>query len=110
VAGSLDAGREPEPMTEFPSTTPARGAYAPKSWQACWRRVLHALPPGKTWRRLALWPRKPLENMLVPAPDIAVWGLILRLHSRGNPVYLLVKASYRPAGQGRLNGIYRLDQ
>jgi hypothetical protein len=71
--------------------------------------VLHALPPGKTWRRLALWPRKPLKNVLGQKPDIKVWGLILRLHSRGNPASLLGKAGYRPAGQGRLNGIYRLD-
>jgi FkbM family methyltransferase len=46
--------------------------------------MLHALPPGTAWRRLALWLRKPLKSALGPWVDVEVWGLKLRLRGRGN--------------------------
>ena len=71
-------------MTASPPTTPTWGAYLPKNWQTLWLRALHALPPGTAWRRFALWLRKPLKKLLAPVVDVEVWGLKLRLHSRGN--------------------------
>lgn len=46
--------------------------------------MLHSLPAGPAGRRLALWLRKPLKSALPEIVDVEVWGLKLRLHSRGN--------------------------
>lgn len=64
--------------------TPPWGAFPPKSWQQTWLRMLHRMPPGVGWRRLALWLRKPLKSSLADIVDYTVWGLRLRLRSRGN--------------------------
>ena len=71
-------------MSRPESIPPAWGAYLPQCWRALWLRALHALPPGNAWRRLALWLRNPLKKWLGPVVDLEVWGLKLRLHSRGN--------------------------
>lgn len=60
------------------------GTFAPRGWRRTWLRLLHSLPAGKVWRRLALWLRKPLKNALGHVVDLDVWGLKLRLRSQGN--------------------------
>jgi FkbM family methyltransferase len=60
------------------------GTFAPRGWRRTWLRLLHSLPTGKAWRRLALWLRKPLKNTLGQIVDLEVWGLKLRLRSKGN--------------------------
>lgn len=62
----------------------AWGRYALGPLASLWRTLLCSLPPGKPWRRLALWIRKPLKNTLKPWVDIRVWGLKLRLRGTGN--------------------------
>jgi FkbM family methyltransferase len=70
-------------MTDgFPTT--AWGACRPSGWKAAWLRMLHRLPRGSGWRRLALLLRKPLKTHLPDWVDVEVWGLKLRLRSRGN--------------------------
>ncbi|MEN9840916.1 MAG: hypothetical protein RL376_716, partial [Verrucomicrobiota bacterium] len=69
-----------------PSPTPAPwGTHpisaGPRRWLLS---LLHALPTGSAWRRLALWLRKPLKNALPPLVDVEIWGLRLRLKTRGN--------------------------
>lgn len=60
------------------------GNHRPAGWRAVWLRLLHALPSGAVWRRIALWLRKPLKQAMGELADIEVWGLKLRLCSRGN--------------------------
>lgn len=60
------------------------GTFAPHNWRALWLRLLHAIPPGYPWRRLAIWVRRPLKNRLGPWVDLTIWNLRLRLRSRGN--------------------------
>jgi FkbM family methyltransferase len=60
------------------------GQYRLTGWQAVWLKMLHCLPPGCVWRRIALWLRKPLKCTMRDLVDVEVWGLKLRLHSRGN--------------------------
>ena len=60
------------------------GAYAPSPPVAMWLKLLHALPSGCGWRRLALWLRKPLKSILDGWVDVMVWGLRLRLRAKGN--------------------------
>lgn len=60
------------------------GAHAPSGWRQVWLSCLHALPAGNAWRRLALWLRKPLKSRLHNPVDVTIWGLRLRLQSRGN--------------------------
>ncbi|MCX6936626.1 MAG: FkbM family methyltransferase [Verrucomicrobia bacterium] len=69
-----------------PSPTPAPwGTHLVKAGPRRWLlRLLHALPTGSAWRRLALWLRKPLKNSLPPVVDVDIWGLRLRLKTRGN--------------------------
>ena len=71
-------------MIHSPPSDAPWGVYAPVGWQKCWLRFLHTLPSGAGWRRLALWLRRPLKNKLADLVDLEVWGLRLRLHSRGN--------------------------
>jgi len=63
---------------------PPWGAFLLRGWRARWLDLLHNLPPGKRWRRLALWLRSPLKRWLPPVVDARVWNLKLRLHTRGN--------------------------
>ncbi len=60
------------------------GSCAPKGWQRIWLRCLHAIPSGAGWRRLALWLRKPIKNTFGEFVDVEIWGLKLRVRSRGN--------------------------
>lgn len=60
------------------------GTYAPLGWRRTWLKVLHSLPSGPGWRRLALWLRRPLKNSFGAFVDVGVWGLNLRVRSRGN--------------------------
>ena len=46
--------------------------------------MLHALPAGNSWRRIALWLRKPLKNAFGESVDCEVWGMKLRIRSKGN--------------------------
>ena len=63
---------------------PRWGTYAPTGLKRAWLNMLHALPPTPAWRRLALWLRKPMKNRFGQWVDIEVWGLRLRLRSKGN--------------------------
>jgi FkbM family methyltransferase len=69
--------------TPLPTDAPW-GTYAPRGWRRTWLKLLHSLPAGSRWRRLALWLRRPLKNRFDDWVDIQVWGLKLRLHSKGN--------------------------
>lgn len=60
------------------------GTFTPSASVRCWLRLLHALPQGQVWRRLALWLRKPVKCMLCGWVDLEIWGLKLRLRSQGN--------------------------
>lgn len=60
------------------------GRYAPSPPVALWLKLLHSMPPGRVWRRMALWLRKPLKNVIGEWVDVVVWGLKLRLRSKGN--------------------------
>lgn len=71
-------------MRSSTKTQKAWGAYVPSPPVALWLKLLHAIPPGRGWRRLALWLRKPLKNALSEWVDVVVWGLRLRLRARGN--------------------------
>lgn len=69
------------------STNPVNDAWGklrPTGWSAAWLRLIHRLPPGRRWRRIALWLRKPLKHALAEWVDVEIWGLKLRLRSRGN--------------------------
>lgn len=63
---------------------PLWGAYVLRGWRAGWVSLLHRLPPGKRWRRIALWLRSPLKRRLQSVVDARVWNLKLRLRARGN--------------------------
>ncbi len=65
-------------------TAAAWGSHAPTGWTKSLLGLIHALPSGSFWRRLALWLRKPLKSALPDPVDIQVWGLRLRLRSKGN--------------------------
>jgi FkbM family methyltransferase len=67
-----------------PATTAAWGAFAATGWRKSLLGLVHSLPAGSAWRRLALWLRKPLKSALPDPVDIQVWGLRLRLRSQGN--------------------------
>ena len=60
------------------------GHHKPVGWRATWLRMLHRLPSGSVWRRIALLLRKPLKKGLGQWADVEVWGLKLRLRTRGN--------------------------
>lgn len=45
-------------------TQKAWRAYAPSAPVALWLKLLHSIPPGREWRSLALWVRKPLKDSL----------------------------------------------
>jgi FkbM family methyltransferase len=60
------------------------GTYAPGKLLGLWLKLLHSLPPGRIWRRVALWLRKPAKCAINEWIDLTVWGLKLRLRSKGN--------------------------
>ncbi len=60
------------------------GAYSPGFLVRSWLKLLHRMPVSSSFRRLSLWMRKPLKVLLDGWVDIEVWGLRLRLRSRGN--------------------------
>lgn len=60
------------------------GDYAPGLILGLWIALLHSLPQGRAWRRLALWLRKPIKSLLGEWADVSIWGLKLRLRAKGN--------------------------
>lgn len=72
------------PTTPLPIATAAWGAHAPTGWSKSLLGLIHSLPSGSAWRRLALWLRKPLKSALPDPVDIQVRGLRLRLRTKGN--------------------------
>jgi FkbM family methyltransferase len=70
-------------MTHSASQSPW-GHFVPSGWRAAWLGILHRLPEGNLCRRLALWFRSPLKRTLPEIVDAEVWGLKLRLQTRGN--------------------------
>jgi FkbM family methyltransferase len=60
------------------------GTFAPGFMVKHWLKLLHQMPVSSTSRRLALWLRKPLKFLMDGWVDIEVWGLRLRLRSKGN--------------------------
>lgn len=56
------------------------GELKPLGWKGPWLGFCQKIPN----RRLALWARKPLKKALDALVDTEVWGLRLRLQSRGN--------------------------
>ncbi|HSH96545.1 MAG TPA: FkbM family methyltransferase [Roseimicrobium sp.] len=71
-------------MTIPPAANSPWGAFAIHDWRLRWLKALHAIPSAPAWRRVGLWLRKPLKNSLPPVVDHDIWGLRLRLNSRGN--------------------------
>jgi len=64
--------------------SPPWGTYSPSIVKRKWLSILHALPQTKTFRRIALWLRRPIKNTLGDWVDLEVWGLKLRLRAKGN--------------------------
>ena len=62
----------------------AWGAYRLAGWKKAWLGFCHRLPAWPGMRRVALWLRKPLKMALSDWADVTVWGLRLRLFSKGN--------------------------
>lgn len=60
------------------------GTFAPGFLVKSWIKLLHRMPVSSGFRRLSLWMRKPLKVFIDGWVDIEVWGLRLRLRSRGN--------------------------
>lgn len=60
------------------------GTFAPSFIVKKWLKLLHQMPTSSTSRRLALWLRKPLKFLIDGWVDTEVWGLRLRLRSKGN--------------------------
>lgn len=60
------------------------GTFAPSFFVKNWLKLLHGMPISSGSRRLALWLRKPLKVLIKGWVDLEVWGLRLRLRSRGN--------------------------
>lgn len=60
------------------------GTFAPGFIVKKWLGLLHQMPTSSTSRRLALWLRKPLKFLIDGWVDVEVWGLRLRLRSKGN--------------------------
>lgn len=60
------------------------GTFAPGFIVKKWLDLLHQMPTSSTSRRLALWLRKPLKFFIEGWVDVKVWGLHLRLRSKGN--------------------------
>lgn len=71
-------------MSNAPAAAPAWGAHSPAGWRRAWLVLLHAIPTGSAFRRVALWLRKPLKTAFGPWVDLTVWGLRLRIRSQGN--------------------------
>jgi FkbM family methyltransferase len=67
-----------------PASVPAWGVHSPAGWRRAWLGLLHAIPAGSAFRRLAIWLRKPLKTAFGPWVDLTVWGLRLRVRSQGN--------------------------
>ncbi|MEY4487934.1 MAG: hypothetical protein RIQ79_442 [Verrucomicrobiota bacterium] len=67
-----------------PASVPVWGVYSPSGWRRAWLGLLHGLPSGSAFRRLAIWLRKPLKSAFGPWVDLTVWGLRLRVRSQGN--------------------------
>lgn len=63
---------------------PSWGTYAPGFFAKSWLKLLHGMPASSGFRRLSLWMRKPLKIFIDGWVDVEVWGLRLRLRSRGN--------------------------
>lgn len=63
---------------------PPWGTFLPVGLRRMWLRILHRIPHGSIWRRIALWLRRPLKNSLGDLVDLNIWGLKLRVRSRGN--------------------------
>lgn len=49
-----------------------------------WLNLCRSLPPAPGFRRLGLWMRRPLKYGVHGPLDTRLWGLKLRLHTRGN--------------------------
>ena len=60
------------------------GHFALHGYLKVWLGLCHSIPGWSCLRRLALWFRSPLKNKLSGPVDVIVWGLKLRLWSKGN--------------------------
>lgn len=60
------------------------GSYRLGAWSQRYLSMCHAMPTGKLMRRLTFWLRKPLKMVIGEEVDVVVWGLKLRLKSKGN--------------------------
>ncbi len=64
--------------------SPPWGTYSPSILKRKWLSILHTLPKSNTFRRIALWLRKPIKNSFGKWVDLEIWGLKLRLRAKGN--------------------------
>lgn len=65
-------------------TTSPWGAYPPRGFAAFCLGLIDNLPSGPIGKRLAFLLRKPVKNSAQPVFDREIWGLKLRLGTRGN--------------------------
>ena len=65
-------------------TTSPWGAYAPQGLAALSLRLIDRLPANNFGKRLAFLLRKPVKKSRSPVLDREVWGLRMRLSTRGN--------------------------
>jgi len=69
------------PLSEISGTW---GDRVPGPVTRMWLNLCRSLPTAPGFRRLGLWLRRPLKYGTHGALDTRLWGLKLRLHSRGN--------------------------
>jgi FkbM family methyltransferase len=68
---------------QFDTTSPW-GTWKPRGTAALCLGIIDSLPPGGLFRRLAFLLRKPVKNSPQDVHDRDIWGLKLRLATRGN--------------------------
>ena len=70
-------------MINFDTTSPW-GIWKPRGFAALCLKLIDALPPSGVFRKLAFLLRKPVKNSPQAVYDREIWGLKLRLATRGN--------------------------
>lgn len=60
------------------------GTYRLNRFLYLWLKLCHSIPPWPLLKMPVLWLRKPLKHIIKGPVDTVIWGLKLRIWSRGN--------------------------